>query len=266
SRTAPTRAPASSARRALPRRRRHRAAVAVPRALLRPARLARRASWVPAPERPRAGDRAARAARDRRARSARAPPAARQAAVRRGPGPPLRARRAARRAAGRRGRAAAERGDRQRPDPRRDADPELSRGLPAASRRAVDPRRHLAAAGRATQPRRGARSLRVELVVDPAAVDARSLAGGVVMDVIPEITKELERELDWFTRVVDLRFRDYFPRAGDPVESCTLADLPPPDLTGSTTPWATFVGAQQPSLLERLALVLAMVPHLRPQL
>jgi len=86
------------------------------------------------------------------------------------------------------------------------------------------------------------------------------------MDVIPEITKELERELDWFTRVVDLRFRDYFPRAGDPVESCTLADLPPPDLTGSTTPWATFVGAQQPSLLERLALVLAMVPHLRPQL
>lgn len=79
--------------------------------------------------------------------------------------------------------------------------------------------------------------------------------------------EELERELAWFTAVLDLRFRVYFATPGEPVaEPTTLAALPPPVLGDSTTPWSRLVGELAPGLVERLALVLALVPHLRPQL
>ncbi len=85
------------------------------------------------------------------------------------------------------------------------------------------------------------------------------IAGEVDLD-------ELERELAWFTRVLDLRFRLYFVREGDTPDPRTLTDLPPPELRDSSSPYARFVREQSPSLAERLALILALVPHLRPQL
>jgi hypothetical protein len=74
---------------------------------------------------------------------------------------------------------------------------------------------------------------------------------------------ELERELDWFTRLLDLRFRSYF----SPSEADAPELIPePPELTSSTSVYARLVREHAQRLPERAALVLTLVPHLRPQL
>jgi hypothetical protein len=78
---------------------------------------------------------------------------------------------------------------------------------------------------------------------------------------------DLERELHWFTRVLSLRFQLYFAQGDAPPPGPqTIADVAPPELGDSTSPWASFVRERPLSLVERLALVMALVPHLRPQL
>ncbi len=95
----------------------------------------------------------------------------------------------------------------------------------------------------------------LELATD--AVDGGPLGGAVVIDL-------LERELAWFTRVLDRGFRAYFPVEGaEPVPS-GLDDLTPPTLEPGA--WAELVAEAGGGIAERLALVLALVPHLRPQL
>jgi hypothetical protein len=77
---------------------------------------------------------------------------------------------------------------------------------------------------------------------------------------------DLERELEWFARVLDLRFNLYFAREPAPGDARRLDDLPAPDHRDSNSAWARVLRERQPELPERIALVLALVPHLRPQL
>ena len=77
---------------------------------------------------------------------------------------------------------------------------------------------------------------------------------------------DLERELEWFARVLDLRFNVYFAREARPGDPRTLADLPPPELGDSPSAYARMLRERPLELVERLALILALVPHLRPQL
>ena len=77
---------------------------------------------------------------------------------------------------------------------------------------------------------------------------------------------DLERELAWFARVLDLRFNLYFAREGRPDQPRELAELPPPDHGASSSAFARFLREHPLTLAERLALALALVPHLRPQL
>jgi ATPase family protein associated with various cellular activities (AAA) len=85
--------------------------------------------------------------------------------------------------------------------------------------------------------------------------------------------RDLERELAWFVRLLDLRLRRYFP-PGPPGDAATAAapdgpdagELAPPDHGASPSPWAGFLREHALGLVERTALVLALVPHLRPQL
>ena len=75
----------------------------------------------------------------------------------------------------------------------------------------------------------------------------------------------LERELQWLTRVIDLRFSLYFSR--EPVgDARSLADLPPPDHGDAPAAYARFLREHPLELPERLALALTLAPHLRPQL
>ncbi len=88
-------------------------------------------------------------------------------------------------------------------------------------------------------------------------------------EVIAANLRDLEQELAWFQRLLDLRLRRYFPPgdAAAPVgELPDVGDLPPPEHGGSPSPWASFLRARPLTFVERAALVLALVPHLRPQL
>lgn len=74
---------------------------------------------------------------------------------------------------------------------------------------------------------------------------------------------DLERELTWFAQVVDIRFKLYF---GQESAYQSVFDLTPPDLSEAESPYARFVQHYRLSFAERLALVLGLVPHIRPQL
>lgn len=74
---------------------------------------------------------------------------------------------------------------------------------------------------------------------------------------------DLEGELAWFARVVDARFKLYF---GADTLVRTVSEITPPDLSSSQSGYACFLRHYDMPFAERLALVLGLVPHLRPQL
>jgi AAA+ superfamily predicted ATPase len=96
---------------------------------------------------------------------------------------------------------------------------------------------------------------------------------------------DLERELAWFVRLLDARFQLYFGQAalapelaapaGHPggqasaVEELAapeLFEIAPPDMSSAQSPYARFVQHYQLTFAERAALLLGLVPHVRPQL
>jgi hypothetical protein len=87
-------------------------------------------------------------------------------------------------------------------------------------------------------------------MVDPAALAAN--------------VRDLEAELAWFALILDARFKTYFGLASAPPPD--VAQPTPPGLATSPSSYARFVTALEPEPDERMALVLALVPHLRPRL
>ncbi|MBK8192611.1 MAG: ATP-binding protein [Lewinellaceae bacterium] len=73
--------------------------------------------------------------------------------------------------------------------------------------------------------------------------------------------RDLERELSWFNRVVDTRLKLYF---GQESEFNDVFDIDPPDLSDSESTYAGIVRQYQMTIAERLMLILALVPHIRP--
>lgn len=99
-------------------------------------------------------------------------------------------------------------------------------------------------------------------------MDDPSASGGVVKSTEAHEDadlRDLEAELCWFANLLDCRFRAHFASEA-PAAPVDLDALCPPNHSGSRSAWAQFLGAQSLSYVERAALVLAMVPHLRPQL
>lgn len=74
-------------------------------------------------------------------------------------------------------------------------------------------------------------------------------------------TADLERELTWFTGLLDTRFGQYF---GHRASVDAPADPAPPDLSDSTSAFAGFVRHYRLSTAERVTVALALVPHVRP--
>lgn len=79
-----------------------------------------------------------------------------------------------------------------------------------------------------------------------------------------ENARDLEVELAWFQRLLENRIELYF-HVENPIPK-TPEDLEPPDFDNSTSPYAVFLKEHNLSTTERLALVLALVPHVRPHL
>lgn len=72
--------------------------------------------------------------------------------------------------------------------------------------------------------------------------------------------RDLEQELAWFSSILDTRFKSYFdqnPNANAPG---------PPDFSESKSPYADFIRHYRFSFPERIALILALTPHIRPRL
>ena len=74
---------------------------------------------------------------------------------------------------------------------------------------------------------------------------------------------DLGRDLEWFAKVLDLRLKLYF--GIENIES-TIFDIPPPDLSSSDSFYARFVHQYDLSFDERIVLILALIPHIRPQI
>jgi hypothetical protein len=75
--------------------------------------------------------------------------------------------------------------------------------------------------------------------------------------------RDLEQELTWFAQVLDTRFKLYF---GQETAYQDVFAIPPPDLSESDSHYARFVHHYELPFIERTAVVLALTPHLRPQL
>jgi ATPase family associated with various cellular activities (AAA) len=80
--------------------------------------------------------------------------------------------------------------------------------------------------------------------------------------------KVLGQELDWLVQVIGWRFQRYFGTAQG-TAAPVAARMPPPPRLPRPTPagsaWAALLQQQQATPAERLALALALAPHLRPQ-
>ncbi|MBS1189273.1 MAG: ATPase, central domain protein [Rhodocyclaceae bacterium] len=70
----------------------------------------------------------------------------------------------------------------------------------------------------------------------------------------------LARELDWFALVLEARLTAYFE-----ARDWQLDQLPPPDLARESGPYAGLVREHAMAPEERLVLLLALIPHIRPQ-
>lgn len=81
------------------------------------------------------------------------------------------------------------------------------------------------------------------------------------MAVIEKLVETIHRELVWFQKIVDTSLSFYFKNES-PMES--VYSIIPPDLTKDDSPYANLVRELQLSFDERIVLILAIIPHIKP--
>jgi len=84
-----------------------------------------------------------------------------------------------------------------------------------------------------------------------------------MIPVIQQNARDLEQEFTWFAQLLDLRLKLYF---GQETEYPDIFETIPPDLGESESAYAGFVRHYNLSFAERAAIVLSLVPLIRPQL
>jgi hypothetical protein len=73
--------------------------------------------------------------------------------------------------------------------------------------------------------------------------------------------RHLEMELDWFNQILDCRMDIFFKKAVNDIYS-----IPAPDYPEKESMYASFIEHYKLTIPERLLLILALVPHIRPDL
>ena len=76
--------------------------------------------------------------------------------------------------------------------------------------------------------------------------------------------RDLEAELEWLAQLLERRLALYFAEAS--TSPLLPASETPPPLDASQSPYARFVRQHRLTPAERAVLLLALAPHLRPQL
>lgn len=79
----------------------------------------------------------------------------------------------------------------------------------------------------------------------------------------PSNAQQLERDLLWLEQVIHVRMALYF---GQETERTSIFELPPPDLQEGSSIYAHFIRHYEMNVAERLIFLLALAPHLKPQL
>src|ERR1700712_1656119 len=94
--------------------------------------------------------------------------------------------------------------------------------------------------------------------------DIHRLADALIAN-LQQSAQDLERDIDWLANTLEARLKAYF---GEPTHSPALPEEGPvaPVLGDSQSSYARFLTRYDISTAERLIIVLALVPHLRPQL
>ena len=84
-------------------------------------------------------------------------------------------------------------------------------------------------------------------------------------DALIANARDLDADLAWLAAMMQARVEAYFaaPSRSPPLPH---RDLPPPRPAAALSPWAEFLAAHELAPEERLVLLLALAPHLRPQL
>lgn len=88
----------------------------------------------------------------------------------------------------------------------------------------------------------------------------------MVMDTLNRLAANapfLEAELEWVSAVIETRINLHY---GQESRWQTVEEVPLPDADGSPSMYANFIRHYEMGLVERLAVALALLPHLRPQL
>ncbi|MEN8166568.1 MAG: ATP-binding protein [Pseudomonadota bacterium] len=75
--------------------------------------------------------------------------------------------------------------------------------------------------------------------------------------------RSLECEIDWFSRVMEARIRGYFEQSADCGD---ITAIEPPDLSSEVSEYARVVNEHDMDFAERIVFILALLPHVRPQL
>ncbi|MEL7146866.1 MAG: ATP-binding protein [Bacteroidota bacterium] len=81
--------------------------------------------------------------------------------------------------------------------------------------------------------------------------------------IILRNAETLQKELEWLNQLISERFSLYFQQQ---VTSGSLQHIRPPDLSNDTSNYARFVNQYNLNFAERMVLVLALCPHVRPDL
>lgn len=84
-----------------------------------------------------------------------------------------------------------------------------------------------------------------------------------MVNPLHENARDLAGELAWFAKILDTRLKRYF---GQEQAGGSVFDIAPPDLHASASHYAQFIRHYELSLTERVVLLLALIPHLRPEL
>ncbi|MFC1748517.1 ATP-binding protein [Pseudomonadota bacterium] len=91
----------------------------------------------------------------------------------------------------------------------------------------------------------------------------QSAGSAVLMTPVLANTSSLEREIAWFSHVLDTRIALYFEQ---PCDYDDVHEIEPPDLTEDESEFARIVKELNMGFDERMVFMLAMVPHVRPQI
>ncbi len=93
-------------------------------------------------------------------------------------------------------------------------------------------------------------------------INNKKPAGKTPDTALQENTTALANELDWLRQIIEIRVALHF---GHDTPYSNIDDLPVPNLRETRGPYAAFVNKHQLDAAERLVLILALVPHIKPE-